>query len=531
MRSSLLSIGLVLALAHGARGDTDPWPTDADARITAQIAACEGDRPDVCDEVAAAMTRAGIAKRLGRTPADLRARGQAALDARCTSGTADACWERGRSLRAHGDGGADDLIARGCELGSGDACLDRALHTRDRAKSLALLRTACDHGRGDACELIATRAGGDAATVLALHRQACDGGAVAGCQRAGELDRAAHDPRALDDFTRACDAASAAHLDADAMRGCDDAGLLTSDAVQARARFQLACDAGDALACEHLGERIARGQGGPRDWGAGLAQIADACKRTHDRACRALAELKRHPPDWSCATEDECRARCDEELWPACRRAVELAAPDDRDPDLLERACAGGDAIGCRMRGDAAEAFADALPWYRRGCALHEDRACGYVAFDRARRSGATAAMKAACAKDPAACPLYGIAIAKRDAKRAADAWRGACEAKVGVACRFLARTFDDASNDGDDAMIELVLGGSKPGFGDCGCDDGATPPAKDWAEQEQRRDDEAQRLLHAACVDGDARACEDTLGDARLVAPPVTPVALPAWE
>jgi TPR repeat protein len=531
MRPLIVLVSLPL-LATAARADDDGWPADRDARITAQIAACEGDQPAICFEVAGAMDSLHIATRLGHTPADLRAHGEATLAAQCTAGHADACAAHGRFLAAHGDSGADAELERGCDLGDASACVERAAHARPGARAPLLMR-ACELGDGAACEAIAATTR-DPARALALHRKACDGGDAHGCAHAGAHDRAAGDrARAFGEFSSACDLAIDGRFHGDDVAACDDAGALADDAAKARELFQRACDADYPLACEHLGERIARGLGGARDWGAGLAMIADGCARAGDHACRALASVKAHPPDPRCDTTDACEALCQEQIWGACRRLVELQGPDPETNEWLENACNDHDARGCVMRGDMSDAFTDALPWYRRGCALHDATACGYVAFDRARRVPAAAApLRAACVKDPAACPLYGLAIVKRDRAGAIAVWRSACDAKIGVACRFLADTFDPDMRSGDDAYVALVLGGSKPGFGDCGCDGDTRAPADPhWAENEQRRLDEAQRLVRLGCEAGDARSCEDTLGPDRYEQPPGAVVRVPAWE
>jgi TPR repeat protein len=310
--------------------------------------------------------------------------------------------------------------------------------------------------------------------------------------------------------------------------------------VKARELFKEACDTGYAPGCEHLGERIARGEGGERDWGAGLAMVADGCQRAHDRRCKALSELKQHPPDWQCATEDECHEHCAEQLWPACRRVVELDIAsnggDDMDLQLLEQACSGGDAVGCRMRGDVSTAFGDALPWYQRGCRLRNASACGYTQFARALHSaGDATVLRGACAKDRSACALYGVAIAKRDPRQAAKVWREACDAKVGAACRFLARTFDPMSPSDDDVMIELVIGRTWSRNGTCGCEEsgGAYTYSQQQADDESRRHAESGRLLRLGCAAGDQRSCgpaTDSDSD-RLTYPLAGAFALPAWE
>ena len=219
---------------------------------------------------------------------------------------------------------------------------------------------------------------------------------------------------------------------------------------------------------------------------------------------------------------------------------VELEDTENRvdaiDLSLLEQACSGGDAVGCRMRGDASTKFGDALPWYRLGCKLRDASACGYIQFARALQTTSDAGrMRSACAKDRSECPLYGIAIAKRDPKRAAKVWREACDARVGVACRFLARTFDPMSPSEDDVMIELVLGRTWSGYGVCGCEESSGPDGhtQQQADDENRRRAESGRLLRLGCAAGDVRSCarpSDPDPD-RVTHPLPVALALPAWE
>lgn len=531
----LVAVLVVLSAAATARADDVSWPSDPDTRISAQIGACGRGDAAVCLEAATALGRRGIASRLGYTPTSLRARATKLLDEQCTAGTATSCFEQGRQLANRGDVTGIAKVARGCELGSGEACTYLAAREKNAQRVMELLERACTLENAHACEAVAEKIEKkDPGRASELHRTACAGNDATGCIKSGEQKRVAGDKAgAFTDFESACEIELAVRGTSTDVAICDTAGMLATDAAKARELFKSACDADDAVACVHLGERIARGEGGERDWGAGLALMKDGCKRAHDAACKTLADFAKHPPDWACSTKDECSKHCDEQLWPACRRFVELDGQDPGDAThWLELACTGGDPIGCRLLGDAAESFKSALPPYRKACKLRDATACTYVHLDRALHGSTSdvAALRGACASDLSTCALYGLAIARKDRKRATTVWREACDHDVGVACRYLARTFDENSRSGLDAMIDLVLGGPTTGFGTCDCEN-PTQLTKKQADDANHRFDEAQRLLLLGCAAGDAMSCEDTLGPDRIETPPAHPVVVPVWE
>lgn len=538
----MLRLGIILVVivstAMSAFAEEVAWPSDPTIRLNAQIAACERGDPAVCLQAAAALGRRGTRDRMGHTPASLRARATTLLDEQCTADNGGSCFEYGRVLAKRGDSKTSAVkIARGCELGSGDACTYLAARTKNVRRSKELLERACTLDSAHACESIATSIEKtNPARALELHQKACAGSDATGCIKSGQHKQRAGDAAgAFADYDSACELELVARVTAADVAVCDTAGTLASDATKARELFQSACDAGYAAACIHLGERIARGVGGERDWGAGRALVKDGCKRAHDTACKSLASLEKDRPDWTCNTPEECSKHCDEQLWPACRRLVELDGRDDDNflaSDLLAAACTNGDAIGCRMRGDLETSFSVALPHYRSACKLHDAAACAYVRFDRARIGSArdVGAMRAACKTDRAACALYGLAIAHKDLTRAQNIWREACDQHVGVACRYLAETFDEITSD-PDAMVELVLGGLQPGYGTCDCDGTSGQLTSKQADEANRRLDEAQRLLRLGCAAGDTRSCEGTLGPDRVEEPPQNAVRVPAWE
>src|SRR5580765_3551742 len=118
MRLVAAAILVATTVAHA-----DDWPADRNGRIAAQIAACSKDRAAVCLEVATELEHAGIASRLGYTPAKLRERATTLFEDQCSAGSADACWEHGRLLAKQDAARSATKIERGCTLGNGAACL------------------------------------------------------------------------------------------------------------------------------------------------------------------------------------------------------------------------------------------------------------------------------------------------------------------------------------------------------------------------------------------------------------------------
>lgn len=527
----VIVLAIVLSSAVGVRAEEVALPTDPRVRTDVQIAACDAGDPAMCLEVAAELGRRGVSTRRGHSPASLRARATSLLDEQCSAAKGDACFEYGRLLVNRGDAKTGmPKIERACELGSGLACTFLASRAKGRRRTSELLERACTFKDAHACESVAQQLERkDPARAVELHRKACSLDDAAACIESGEQRQRSGDiAGAFTDFESACDLRLAARGTAKDVAVCDVAGQLASDATKARALFESACTAGAPTACIHLGERIARGIGGERNWGAGIALVKDGCKRSHDGRCRALGVLEKQRPDWACNTHDECVKHCEEQLWPACRRVVELEGPDDLDAERwLVPACDGGDAISCRLLGDLELSFTDALPRYRSACKQHDAAACTYVRLDRARHGSAAdvAALRASCKRDQAACALYGLAIARKDQKRARTVWREACDHGVGVACRYLASSFDPSRGSAPDAMSELVLYTSKDtGYGICGCDDAPAITHKE-ADDWNRRYDEAERLLLLGCAAGDVKSCE---------APenlPAERVSIPAWE
>lgn len=474
----------------------------ADSQIVASIAQCESGTPDACLVAATSLEQIHAASRLGKTPRDLRELATQTWAKQCEAGSGDACLEHGKLLFHAGDKAGVAEIERGCTLGSGRACLYLAEHEKRPARQLALLQQACDQGSAHACEELAER---DHTHASELYRKACDGGDALGCSHAGADRRASDKAGAYADFVDACEG--------DILDSCVSAGELASEPAKARDLFSRACDGSVAAGCSSLADLVAHGQGGERNWGQGLDLAQHACTLAHATKCPQLADLRAHPPDATCSTEDACTKLCDERLGAACRTLGALQAGGPAFDD----GCTYGDAESCLLAGNADEVLLDATGTYERGCKLGNASACLYadVAHAAAGSAAARESLRRRCAKDPATCTLYGIALVAKDPARAEKVWTDACAKNDGAACR-------------------LAAGQMSPhtGYGTCDCD--MNPPKKTKTElaaeaRAQRRYEEGEKLWKRGCELGDPRACSE-IGPYDQKLPP-RPAAMPAWE
>jgi TPR repeat protein len=456
-------------------------------------------------EGAAELDQAHVTSRNGHTPRDLRERGLVLFEQQCAANDADACFEHGKLLVRRGDSHASVQIDKGCALGSGEACLYLGNHAHgDRKRAAAMFEQACARDSARGCELLAFYV--DKQRAIELHRKACAGDDGVACARSGVQRRAAGDRAgAFDDFVKACDISELA--------SCDDAGVLAPDPARARELFRRACDAEIGSGCGHLGDLVARGEGGERDWGKGIELAEQGCKLDHLARCAHATQLRAHPPDWHCTSEDECSRFCDEGIARSCRQLGELMTAGKAG--AYERGCRAGDATSCLIAGNAVFSIEEASDDYERGCKLGDRTACTYAQYARALAGSAAAseALRTMCPASTEACVLYGLAIEKREPARAGKLWRDACARKHGPACRLIA--------------FQLH---SPYGSGTCDCDM-HTPTKAELAEEARLKKlyDESQRFLKLGCDLGDARSCSEADGE-RDVAP-ARAATTPAWE
>ncbi len=417
MRTLLLCICLLATASPAAAGGHHG--------LSVAVVACVRGEPAKCFAAATAMQHANIDREFEYSARDLRDRGLAIYDKKCTAGDAESCFGQGRELVRDPQGDvahALGQIEKACSLGSGGACMFLADHhtigdllPEDAERALALYDRACAHGNGLACERLAQRIeesgkNGQQDRLMALHRKACEGDDRGGCRISGVAKLAAGDREgALADLSKAC------FLGDDP--SCDTAGTLAHEPARAREKFLKACDADIASGCYHLADMFASGKGGKRDWGQAIALAERGCDIDKSVPCTHLDQLRKHEPDWHCANATECAKLCDEQIGHSCRRLAELR---DGAADAYERACKAGDVVSCTVRGDQATTVGDGARWYELACKAGDHASCAF----------------------------------EKDPKLALRAWRDSCSRHNATACRLVARQLEaDGDKDGDKFM------------------------------------------------------------------------------
>jgi uncharacterized protein len=514
MRAIVLSSGLLLMLLAGsARGQApttdDDEPLQGDAAINVGLAACDAGDAVKCRETAALMQKRRVSSRKGKTPGSLRARADELLEQQCSAGEGAACFAQGEPLARHGSENdaatGRSKITRACTLKYGDACLFLAHHAKSARKALELFELACINDSPRGCHEVALRLGArERARIAELHHKACAGNVLAACLRSAELRLATKDrDGAASDLQTACDLGD--------MPTCDRAGALTNDPKRARELFRRACDAKVASGCAHLADFVAVGKGGERHWGDALDLAQHGCELANASRCTHAEQLRKHPPDASCASVAECRRLCDERIGPSCAALAPMLAAAERER-LYENGCEYGDGASCAVLGDAELDPESAVTTYARACKLGHSRSCTYARFTAARSGSRPAreAMLKACATDVNACVLLGLAIEAKDVKSAKALWLDACSRHPGAACRLAAYG------------VEKEFQGRGPI-----CWTGTAADDACFAE--------AKQLLTKACEAKDQEGCELLNGHfyGSSEPPPavVLPVASPRWQ
>jgi TPR repeat protein len=261
-------------------------------------------------------------------------RGRALLDNACRRGEGVACTVIAERLHdSSEDAEAMRFVARGCELGNDNACVDQlAWHAQglavaaparagdDVARSLDRACRLDDNAEECMFEATLFRCGygvaADAAHADELTTLACGRAARRGCVALADAARRAGDvARAHELNTLACDAdigsgcANLADAESDAQkalafaeRACVNGScralasrLFDTDATRAQALDTEACEQGFGDACADLADYVAK-HGGDDD-SAGAARISAwyrrGCDAYSSRSCRALAERYR----------------------------------------------------------------------------------------------------------------------------------------------------------------------------------------------------------------------------------------------
>jgi len=318
---------------------------------------------------------------LSASPADRGAASEkTAVERNCEAGEVAACLNAGRILaQLSGEARAvraREMFARGCELGSADAC--------------HLLVPMLIEGRGGAQRL---EVAAEVAQVL------CEAGSGQGCSwQANALSRQAASGQEIDQ------------------------GKL----IAARELYLRGCELRAMEACGQAGALVATGTGGPSDPIQGYGLLERACRAEQWQACANVAIMARdglaHDADWDSA-RDYFEMACDGGIANACNDLgimwMQLAdrSGDERwrDPALLVfiASCDGGDGAGCSNaarqlregRGvptDSVRAYALAS----RGCEAKSARACLLASEMRSAGEGVESDAQTARALRQKACDL-----------------------------------------------------------------------------------------------------------------------------
>lgn len=172
----------------------------------------------------------------------------------------------------------------------------------------------------------------------------------------------------------------------------DDSGGSLALGSDVAPRAQLACDAGDAQICSHLGETYLSGNGVEKDVHAAATALGKACDGKIARACFNLATLYQDgslPQDPKRAAELNQRA-CDRSDADAChnlalayQQGTGVTKDLSKTLDLLQKACSIDPVVSCSYLGglyDAGEVVAQdeprAIELFHRACGVGEPNGC-----------------------------------------------------------------------------------------------------------------------------------------------------------
>ena len=508
---------------------------DHDAAIIRAYALCERQVPAACLRAAHYMDKLKIARRLGNSAAELRARAIVLYAKACAADQARACFAlggilvRGKLVTADPAAGERHLHTA-CNAAYAPACAFLAAahesgeHLKKDDKRALLFRDqACQAGGASSCTIVAdSLARKDKARARTLYEKGCQGDDGMGCARSARLhSRSGNHTAAFATFLKACELDySASCVDAGALV---DAGKGTSaDSVKARELYALACREEVGAGCFALAALLARGRGGERNWGEAVELHEKACALGHKQGCRAATRLAHNPPDWRCMSEAECESLCGERLGKACMKLGDLRA-DKETAELLATqagnpeppdgwtnpACVGAYSaydLGCE-HGDGVSCFR--VREYAKACAAGVTDGCIKAAFgryqdgDAGERKQIIRALDMQCRKQTrsAACIQLAALVEPADPVRAQRLLTRGCDKGNAIACRILGNQFG----------VGDFEGGTTP----CAANESLASceqSIKEAQKQLAAADRAAQKgtsLLLRACVLGDRQACD----------------------
>ena len=377
-----------------------------------------------------------------------------------------------------GSGSADTLdstspgLVQACENADFAACAsvgrlyqkdglwDDAWHDKDPLKAREYLGKACKgsegaHGCNDLGILFQDGVGAepDPKGALPMFEQACEGGDGFGCYNLALAVQqgngtAMDKSKAFTWWERAC----ASQKDA-TWRWSDSATALTArgkaclraavyldapgpgnDDAKAAARYRLACELDQFVACNDLAVMLQNAEGITADPKEAVAMYERACNGANYRGCYNLATMFEEG----------------------------LGVPKDpqRVIALYSKTCDAGEARACRLAGNwhvtsaeySAEAYARSVPFWRRACDADDLTGCYNLGVALANGKGvekdptAAAAVytKACTGGSSNACNNLGILFRNgrgtdKDEAKARDLFARACEADNPLGCDNLA--------------------------------------------------------------------------------------------
>lgn len=214
------------------------------------------------------------------------------------------------------------------------------------------------------------------------------------------------------------------HLDACVAAARELEGKSAVGAGYAAELYRFACESGAAAGCRGLGGLYRDGRGIDVDLPRAKALLEQACAAGDALSCVDAAELTLQVTSDATLANELLVQACNRGVGSACLRVLQTervsarVAPE-RERSLLEQACAGGDALGCSMLGDA---FLQGLiaPQSSSHAALHYRSACN-------------AGLSEACLR-LAVLTEEGNGVL-RDASAAVDLYSRACGAGLTHAC------------------------------------------------------------------------------------------------
>jgi TPR repeat protein len=242
----------------------------------------------------------------------------------------------------------------------------------DVARAQQLLARGCELGDAPACNALGALVGKKivvgAADAATYYRKACDQDLLGACSNLASLQVR---PRGPDDKRRA----ALVELDQECnllggMDACVVLGIAADDdgePYRAIVFYDKACAHGVDSACYALGYAFLRGRGTSADSNKAAGLFRLACNLGHAQACAGLATL--------CAQGEGC------------------AKSDAMALKLYQTACDGGFANGCLGAGvlllrAAPRKAAEAAVWFERGCTAGNADACVTLAGQVERGDG-----------------------------------------------------------------------------------------------------------------------------------------------